>query len=220
MNFYMLCLALGAEPFGSGSQLVDEAAGVSALTMLKQLVALCDPECLNRNPIAVWELLARSETVAYCPFAYGYSNYARAGYAEHVLEFGGLVRLDQGPRLRSTLGGAGLAVSARCEQVEEAMRYCEYVAGGGCQATLYFESGGQPGHRGAWVDGEVNRRCAGFFAKTLATLDEAYLRPRFDGYLEFQDAAGPIVREFLRGGGEASAAMEELNTLWRAHEAA
>ena len=220
MNFYMLCLAHGEEPFGSGSRVVGEDTGVSALTMLKELVDRCDRGCLNRNPIATWDLLARCGTFAYCPFAYGYSNYARAGYAEHLLEFGGLVRLDEGVRLRSTLGGAGLAVSAKCKHVEEAMRYCEYIASAECQRTLYFESGGQPGHRAAWLDSEVNRRCGDFFTRTLAALDEAYLRPRFDGYIAFQDAAGRVVHEFLKGGADASSAMEELNALWRANEAA
>lgn len=220
MNFYMLCLALGEEPFRSASQVVSPHTGISALMMLKQLLDLCDRECLSRNPIATWNLLARSNTVAYCPFAYGYSNYARAGYAEHAVEFGGLVRLDQGPRLRSTLGGAGLAVSARCEHIDEAMRYCEYVASAECQRTLYFESGGQSGHRAAWLDGEVNRRCGDFFLKTLATLDEAYLRPRFDGYLEFQDAAGNVVHRFLSGATDASDAMADMSALWRANETA
>jgi multiple sugar transport system substrate-binding protein len=219
MNFFMLCLAVGEEPFRSGSQMVSEDAGVSALVLLKQLLDLCDLECLSRNPIATWDLLARSDSFAYCPFAYGYSNYARAGYAEHSLDFGGLVRLDQGARLRSTLGGAGLAVSSRCEHVQEAMRYCEYVAGAECQRTLYFDSGGQPGHRAAWVDEEVNRRSAGFFARTLATLDEAYLRPRFNGYIGFQDAAGPVVHTFLKGALSAPDAVAELNALWRANEA-
>jgi multiple sugar transport system substrate-binding protein len=220
MNFYMLCLALGEEPFPSGSHIVSEETGTSALAMLKQLLDLCDPECLNRNPIATWDLLARSDSFAYCPFAYGYSNYARAGYAKHLLEFGGLVRLDNGARLRSTLGGAGLAVSARCAHADEAMRYCEYVAGAECQKTLYFDSGGQPGHRAAWVNKEVNRRCGGFFANTLSTLDEAYLRPRFNGYIGFQDAAGPVVHRFLKGALGASDAMAEMNVLWRTHEAA
>lgn len=219
MNLYMLCIALGEEPFQSGSHVVGEDTGVTALDTLKQLLDLCDRECLRRNPIATWDLLARSDTFAYCPFAYGYSNYARAGYAKHALEFGGLVRIDQGTRLRSTLGGAGLAVSSRCEHVEEAMRYCEYVAGAECQRTLYFDSGGQPGNRAAWVDNEVNRRCAGFFAKTLATLDEAYLRPRFNGYIGFQDAAGPIVHKFLKGALTASDAIAELNAMWRSGEA-
>jgi multiple sugar transport system substrate-binding protein len=220
MNFYMLILGLGEEPFGSGSRMISEDTGISALGMLKQLLDACDPECLIRNPIATWDLLSRSDTVAYCPFAYGYSNYSRAGYAQHPLEFGGLVRLDQGTRLRSTLGGAGLAVSSRCEHVEEAMRYCEYVAGAECQKTLYFDSGGQPGHRAAWLDEEVNRRCAGFFSNTLATLDDAYLRPRFNGYIEFQDAGGPVVHAFLKGAMDASSAVSAMNALWRPNEAA
>ncbi len=220
MNFYMLCLALGEEPFHSNSHVVSEDTGVAALGMLKQLLDLCDPECLQRNPIATWDLLARSDSHAFCPFAYGYSNYARAGYADHILEFGELVRFDSGTQLCSTLGGAGLAISSRCEHVAAALRYCEYVAGAECQKTLYFDSGGQPGHRAAWLDTEVNRRCRGFFAATLSTLDHAYLRPRFDGYILFQDAAGALVHSFLKGALSASDGVAEMNRLWRANEAA
>ena len=50
--------------------------------------------------------------------------------------------------------------------------------------NLYFTSGGQPGYRKAWLDEEVNRVSNRFFDDTLETLDGAYLRPRFNGYLQ------------------------------------
>jgi multiple sugar transport system substrate-binding protein len=219
MHFYMLCIASGEEPFQSAGRVAGEAAGVRALSMLRELVATCGPECLQRNPIATWDLLARSTSVAYCPFAYGYSNYARPGYGAHALEFSDLVRTDAGEALRSTLGGAGLAVSSRCRHPDETMAYCRYVAGAACQKTVYFDSGGQPGHRQAWLDAEVNRRSSNFFRNTLPALDRAYLRPRFDGYLHFQDAAGSVVHRYLSGSGGAEDTLDELDSLWRMHEA-
>jgi multiple sugar transport system substrate-binding protein len=83
------------------------------------------------------------------------------------------------------------------------------------QSGIYFEAGGQPGHRTAWVDVEVNRQSGGFFEKTLRTLDEAYVRPRFDGYLHFQEAAGLIVHRYLSHGGDSGTVMEQLNVLLR-----
>ena len=169
-------------------------------------------ECASLNPIAVWEQLSSGDSAAFCPFAYGYSNYARPGYAKHIVEFGGLIEID-GRRCRSTLGGAGLAISSRCEQPAAALDYCRFVASPACQARLYFESGGQPAHRQAWLDAEANRRSNQFFQNTLATLDEAWLRPRWHGYLDFQDAAAPIVRECIWRGGDAGAAIDRLRSM-------
>jgi multiple sugar transport system substrate-binding protein len=218
MNFYMLVLALEGGLFERDDRVVtDEATGVRALEMLKQLADLCGPESLSSNPIAVWNRLAESDTVALCPFAYGYSNYARPGYASHTLEFGGLPHTDSGQPLRSVLGGAGLAISSRATGAarQAALEYCAYVAGADCQRTLYFESGGQPGHRAAWTSDQVNRRCGAYFRNTLPTLDQAWLRPRYDGYLHFQDHAGPVVHAFLRAEQTAVQAISQLNTLYR-----
>jgi multiple sugar transport system substrate-binding protein len=210
MNFYMLCGAIGEEPFQNPDQIVGEDTGIRALEMLRGLLQLCDPTCLSRNPIATWELLSSGDGPAYCPFAYGYSNYSRQGYSNHVLTTGGLVTMDGGKPLRSTLGGAGLAISAKCAHKEIAARYAQYVAGANCQRTLYFYSGGQPGHRGAWLDDEVNRAANNFFKSTVATLDAAYLRPRFNGYLYFQQQGSRIVHSYLIAGGDERAALREL----------
>jgi multiple sugar transport system substrate-binding protein len=57
----------------------------------------------------------------------------------------------------------------------------------------------------------VNRRSNGFFENTLTTLTEAYLRPRFYGYLDFQDKAAPIVHQYLTGRNSAKATASALN---------
>ena len=94
--------------------------------------------------------MAAGDTIAYCPFAYGYSNYSRDGYARRLLKFGGLV-----DDLRSTLGGTGLAISARTANKAMAVEYARYAAGAECQRTIYTQGGGQPGHRAAWLDVEA-----------------------------------------------------------------
>jgi multiple sugar transport system substrate-binding protein len=181
--------------------------------MLRVLMSLCNADCFYRNPIATWQELSMDDTVAYCPFAYGYSNYSRRGYSEHVIETGGLVKVEGGGVCRSTLGGAGLAVSARCQDKEIATCYAQHVASAECQRTIYFDSGGQPGYRGAWLDADVNRRCNNFFKNTLDTIEAAYLRPRFNGYLAFQDAAGPVVHKYLMDGGQEKTVLNEMNRM-------
>lgn len=44
--------------------------------MLRELVSLCPPAILSWNPIQVYEAMTDRDDVAYCPFAFGYSNYA------------------------------------------------------------------------------------------------------------------------------------------------
>jgi multiple sugar transport system substrate-binding protein len=89
--------------------------------------------------------------------------------------------------------------------------YAQYVSAEQCQKTLYFDSGGQPGHRAAWIDAEVNRRSNGFFERTLPALDRAWVRPRFDGYLDFQSKAGELLHGYLRLGGDEAAVMMAMN---------
>ena len=215
MHFYMLCVGLGEEPFRDRDIVVSESTGVQALEMLHNLLSLCDLGCLKKNPIATWELMSSTDKAAYCPFAYGYSNYARSGYAKSPIEFGGLVAIDGHERCRSTLGGAGLAISRYVSEVEIAARYATFVASAEVQKGIYFDAGGQPGHRAAWTDEEVNRRSGRFFENTLETLDAAYLRPRFDVYPAFQDEAGLIVHAYLIAGGNSAKVLEELNALLR-----
>lgn len=218
MHFFMLCLALGEEPFQAAVQaaqpVVTPAVGEQALRLLRELLQACPADCLDANPIKIWERLASSQRELYCPFAYGYSNYSRTGYAEHLVEAGDLVSF-QGVPLRSTLGGAGLAISAQCQDVAMAVKYADYVAASRCQRALYFDSGGQPGHRAAWLDPEVNRRSNGFFEKTLTVLDRAWVRPRFNRYLEFQHRASTLVHDYLRQGDAPGATMAALNNLMR-----
>jgi multiple sugar transport system substrate-binding protein len=214
MNLYMLCCGLGEPPFASTERVVSMEVGVAALDHLRELVTLCRRECLERNPIATYEAMVGSDEIAYCPFAYGYSNYARPEYTGVPLRFGGLVRLGQA-RLRSTLGGTGLAISRRCQHIEVAAAYAQFVASPACQRGMYFTSGGQPGHRQAWQDPRVNQASNNFFQDTLATLDDAYLRPRYAGYIPFQDHAGPVVHRYLREGGDPRVALDTLNNLYR-----
>ncbi len=214
MNFYMLCLAIGEEPFADTEHVVSEGTGAAALEQLRELVSLCAAGSLERNPIATYEALVGGGDLVYCPFAYGYSNYARPEYAPKPLRFGGLVRLGA-MRLRSTLGGTGLAISRRCQHIEVALAYIQFVASPRCQGGMYVTSGGQPGHRQAWQDAEVNRASNHFFMDTLATLDDAYLRPRYAGYIPFQDHAGLAVHRYLREGGDPRAALMTIDALYR-----
>jgi multiple sugar transport system substrate-binding protein len=218
MHTYMFTQAAGHVPFSTGEGIgpVDTVAG--ALEELKRLVALCDPVCLERNPICTAEWMssvADDPRAAFCPFAYGYSNYSRPGYARHLLKAGGLVKHD-GKRLRSTLGGAGLAVSVRTKHPQVAADCAMFTALPGIQRGIYFEAGGQPGHRSAWTDPEVNAASSDFFQDTLSTLDEAICRPKVPNYMDFQDSATRVAHAALAGTTGVADAAREFARLWEA----
>jgi multiple sugar transport system substrate-binding protein len=208
--FLAVCAALGEAPFATSGRVVSRPTGRAALELLAALVARCHPASLDWNPPAMLEQMSTGDEVAWCPLAFGYVNYARPGFRDHQVLAGPPPAGGDGVP-RGTLGGAGLAVSAASPAVGEAVRYATFVADPGTQRTVYFQGGGQPGHRSAWTDRAVNAACGGFFRATLPAVDAALLRPRHDGFLAFQQRAGELVHGWLRRGGDPDqvlAAME------------
>jgi multiple sugar transport system substrate-binding protein len=218
MHSYTFCAALGHSPFQDGSGVAPDQILAAALAELRKLTTFCDSACLGRNPIrtAEWMSQTTDPRAAYCPFAYGYSNYSRPRYAPFLLQAGGLVTF-KGKRLRSTLGGAGIAVSSKTKHRQASMEFALFTASPETQKGVYFQSGGQPGHRAAWTDDAVNDASNDFFRNTLQTLDESLLRPQFPGYMDFQDAATPVAHACVSGTVSPSAAATEINRLYQKH---
>lgn len=224
MYWYCLCLAEGQAPFLAPRGIVAEEVGVAALRSLQQLARACGTMWLGRNPISVLEAMTQQDRWVYQPMCYGYANYATPGYAQHCLRFGGLVTYRgkgqaQAAVLRSTLGGAGLALSARLaskqshQALQAALDFAQFVASPAVQTGIYTLAGGQPGHRQAWLDEANNARQHHYFHDTLPTLDRAYLRPRYAGYIGFQEQAPNVVRRFLQGELDERATLTQLNAL-------
>jgi len=215
MNFYTLCCSLGEDPCQTNDAVISNEIGVKALQMYRKLATKMDEANFNRNPIQVYEAMTLTDEIAYCPFAYGYSNYSRNGYSRKPLHFHDMISLDGKTNLKSTLGGTGLAISSKCEALETAVEYAKYVGSASCQQSLFFESGGQPGHLSAWKNTEVNRQSQNYFLNTLPALQRAFLRPRYHGSMFFQDHAGDVVRNYLMNGGDETQVLTDLNKLFQ-----
>jgi multiple sugar transport system substrate-binding protein len=214
MNFYSFCIASGQEPFQSQDVIVDAETGIRAIAMMKQLYSLVDKKLLDCNPIAVAELMSTTDEYWYCPFAYCYSNYSRKGYAPHLLHYTDVVSVN-GNKLRTTIGGTGLAVSAFSGHRETALDFAGMIVSGECQRTLYVQHGGQPGHRSAWTDATANELTQDFFTNLLPVMDNGYTRPRYHGYLYFQDHAGIPLQRCLMGNASPEETLNEMNTIYR-----
>ncbi|MBC8008754.1 MAG: carbohydrate ABC transporter substrate-binding protein, partial [Burkholderiales bacterium] len=219
--FYMLCHALGETPFASASPstpdalFISRATGLAALELGRELAAALPPACLAMNPIAVLEALARTDDAWYCPFAFGYSNYARPRYAPHLVTSGEPVLWTSGAPLVTTLGGTGIAITQRCAHPEIAAKFAAFLASPDIQAGLYFDAGGQPAHRAAWLDERVNQNSHDYFRRTLPALDRAWLRPRYAGYLHFQDHGAYVIADAFKGTLTAATALDRLEALHR-----
>ncbi|HKR83600.1 MAG TPA: extracellular solute-binding protein [Terriglobales bacterium] len=214
MCFFSLCANLGEPPFTGDEAVVSEEIGEQALDRLQMLAESAAEGALSANPIAIWERMASSDEIAYCPLAFGYSNYARNGYRPKLVSFGPVPSSGHGP-VGATLGGAGLAISRHCSHRDVALQYGLWLAGEKCQRGLYVESGGQPASKAAWLDSRANELTNRYFAATLPVLENAWLRPRFIGFERFQLHALNITAGFLVNPKSPAETLRKLNQLYR-----
>ena len=212
MCFYTLTAALGHPCSVVPGPLVDRDAGLRAYGRIAAFVELLDPACFEMDPIAVFEAMAQpTSPVACAPLIYGYVSYAAAGFRPVRLGFADMPTLgDRGP-VGSALGGTGIAVSARSAHVEAATDFAFWISSGAVQRGLYASTGGQPGHAVAWADPNVNAPVAGFYTRTRATLEGAWVRPRHDGYMPFQHWAADRLNQGLRAREDGGTVLDDLD---------
>ncbi|ROT96091.1 carbohydrate ABC transporter substrate-binding protein [Histidinibacterium lentulum] len=214
MTFMGMARNLGAD-VGRAGGFVDRAAGETVLARLGEIVALMDPRCLTLDPIGIYEWMGRTaDAPAYSPYGYGYTNYSRAGYCRFPLIFADAPGLERADPSGTVIGGTGIAVSTASKHVDLALDYAFWIAGAECQAGLFFDAGGQPGNAVAWESDRCNTASRNFFRGTRATLESAWLRPRHDGYMGFQEKGGDIVHAFLRGEATRDATLDALEKAW------
>ena len=214
MTFATLCAVFG-EPAGHDPErFAGEQVGTTAWETMQRLAGAIHPASREWNPIKTYDRMGNSNEIAYVPAAFGYSNYARDGFRSNRLTFGPTPQTG-GPGQGGVLGGAGLSISARTRHPEIAADFAAFAASGPIQSGVYVASGGQPGHIAAWTSEEVNAYCGNFFADTLSAIQSAYLRPRYLGFMEFQDRAGALLHEALFARESANAVLPRLEQLYR-----
>jgi multiple sugar transport system substrate-binding protein len=215
LNFMGLCVSRGSAVAANPEHLVDSEIGAHCIEQLSELAARMPDEIYSMNPIALYERMAGGDDFAYCPFAYTYSNYSRTGFASKPLRFANPVSLEPGLPIRTVLGGTGMAIASRCEESAIALEYSLFVAGRSCQGTLYGIGGGQPARKSAWQDPLLNQISDDFFRRTQASIETAYVRPRYPGYVSLQESAGEAIARYCRQRGKTHPLLEQIDTLYR-----
>ena len=214
-SFYSIYNNLGKEFDPSNRNFVERKFGIKTLEMMKQIASKLIKECFTMDPIKTAELLSETDDFVYSPYVYGFSNYSRSGFRKNILTYGDVINLSNKGPAGTHLGGTGIAISKKSEHKDLALEYSYWIAGSECQKNLFYSSGGQPGNIDAWNDDSINLETNNFFKNTKQTLNLAWVRPRHNGYMKFQDKSGDIINEFLQSNTKESFVIDKLTTLYR-----
>jgi multiple sugar transport system substrate-binding protein len=208
--FFTLSANLGYPISEERELFVDESVAVEVLHRLHSLIALAHPKSVEWNPIQVYDFMTSSSDAVYCPYGFGYSNYSRIGNSVR-LKFTNAPAAGLRGCAGTMLGGTGVAISKLSTHQAEAIAYAKWLVSPEHQRGIYFREGGQPASLSAWTDSSVNVAADGFFSDTLQTLQTAYVRPRFDGFVRFFESAGIEINRCLRGEVKDSTLIRWLN---------
>jgi len=212
MTFFTLCANQG-KPCGIDPDraFVEEDAGLAALAAMRRLLSYCPAQALDWNSIALHDAMVARDDLVYCPAVYCYATYAEADI-RRPLAFANLPGLRRASPSGSTIGGTGIGISARTAHRDAAFAYVRYLMEAAVQRAFALYHG-QPARIEAWRDEALDRRFGGCFGNTLATMEQAWIRPRYAGYLRFQAVAGDLIETHLRGAIGEAALLERLQVL-------
>ncbi|WP_146080692.1 ABC transporter substrate-binding protein [Pseudoclavibacter sp. RFBB5] len=177
-----------------GALFSSRPAAQEAFALLRTIARRSPAATQGENPIALLERMSSSDSLAYVPLVYGYVN-----YSSPTLQFRDAPRWAASARLGSTIGGTGIAISRRCRVTPELVAHLAWLLDPETQRTFIPQHDGQPGLRSAWHDSNVNKASHDFYANTAATIEESWVRPRYDGYIAFQTQASELLRDALLG---------------------
>lgn len=220
LSFLSIAAAFGDPPAETDPEvLVSRHVGRPVYELMRDLANRSPRSVRDRNPIGILDHMASNDDVVLCPLVYGYVNYA-APQTGHQVVFHDAPRRVPGGRAGSTLGGTGIGVSRRCEITPALKRHLLWLMSREAQVDFIPAHDGQPSRREAWHDSRVNARWGGFYENTADTLEQAYVRPRHDGYIAFQGKASALLRQAFEDKAPADGVLEILQALYASHRKA
>jgi multiple sugar transport system substrate-binding protein len=213
LSFCSMMTAFGSPPEveRSAAHFVDEATALEVLDVMATLVGRMNPATHALNPIQMLEFMSRNDEVRFCPLIYGYVNYATRTDERAPVRFVDVPVARPAGRHGSTLGGTGIALSRRSKPSRELLDHLRFLMSESTQVDFIPAHHGQPSHRAAWTHAGVNDASGNFYRDTLATIEQAYVRPRYSGYIAFQTRASSAIRAALVDGTSHRQLIAALN---------
>ena len=210
-SFLSLTAQFGSPIQENNELLVEPSVGIKALSMLRTMRDIFHPKALDWNPIALYDYMAEQNDIAYSPLAFCYTNYSRAGFRKNILKY------HTAPEINNVvLGGAGIAITSSCSNVQEAANYAAWICSDVVQSTIYVNAQGQPGNKMAWENKQANVITNNFFSNTMPSLTNTYLRPRYQGWPKFQTFLGETIHAYLLHDTAPELVLEKLQAAYTA----
>jgi multiple sugar transport system substrate-binding protein len=198
MTLFTLCANQGRPCGGSpGQPFADLDAARRALAALRKLLTYCPPQALDWSSIDLHEAMVERDDLVYCPAVYCYATYAETD-RKRALVFADMPGLQTTSPAGSTLGGTGVGISASTVHPNAAMAYVRFLMRDETQRA-FARHHGQPARVEAWDDPDLDGRFGQCFGNTRRTIEQAWTRPRYAGYLRFQADASEVLELHLRG---------------------
>ena len=210
-SFLSLTARLGSPIQENNELLVDPSVGIKALSMLRSMRDAFHPKALDWNPIALYDYMSEHNDIAYSPLAFCYTNYSRTGFRKNILKYHTAPEINN-----AVLGGAGIAITSSCSNVHEAANYAAWICSDEVQSTIYVNAQGQPGNKTAWENKQANAITNNFFAGTMPSLTNAYIRPRYQGWPKFQQFLGETIHAYLVNDTDPALVLEKLEVAYTA----
>jgi len=210
-SFLSLTAQMGSPIQENNKLLVEPSIGLKALTMLRSMRDTFHPKALDWNPIALYDYMSQENDIAYSPLVFCYTNYSRTGFRKNILKYHTAPEINN-----AVLGGAGIALTSSCSNVHEAANYAAWICSDDVQSTIYVNAQGQPGNKMAWENKQANAITNNFFASTMPSLTNAYVRPRYQGWPKFQTFLGETIHAYLLHDTAPELVLEKLQAAYTA----
>lgn len=180
-----------------------------AYEAVRQVMDLSPPEARQWNSIELHEAMVARDDIVYAPLVYGYATYGEPDQ-RHRLGFAPFAGINAPYCAGTTIGGTAMGLSRHCKDMEAGLDFMRFMASPNMQDRVVAENNGQPAGLGGWQDAEIDARFNGFFSQLTETMNRAWIRPRFEGYVSLQRLGGTAIADALEQGLGAETARNSL----------
>lgn len=204
-SFLTITAQLGSPVREGNEMLVMRETGLQSLELMRRMRDNFHKNSLDWNPIQLYDHMSTHDEIAYVPLAFCYTNYSRNGFRKNNLGY------NNAPGIKNAvLGGAGIAVSAKSKYLNESAQYVAWICSAEIQRSVYVMEQGQPANIVAWKSDFANGLTYNFFFNTMDTLANAFVRPRYSGWPEFQKYLGEVLHAYLKDDADPAVVLDHL----------